>query len=126
MRDLGSGKFVEAAPALAERLDMPIQDGPIQRLGSFPSNEDVFPAINALVEIGEHAVPAIVDSLATRDRSKTFIDNAVIAVLHIKSEQRPATIHVFQAASDNLLAQGEKAESERLLAVIAMMSGIPK
>jgi hypothetical protein len=80
---LGRMKALEGAEALAERLDLHLTpSGRISSIG-IPTPDQEYPAIKALVAIGEGALPHITDALFAQKRSAQFKRNALFAVIMI-------------------------------------------
>jgi hypothetical protein len=77
---LGRLKALEGADALAERLDLHLTPSGLLLAGDRVIDDVEYPAIGALVAIGEGALPYIVDALFERERSKMFRWNALFAI----------------------------------------------
>ncbi len=82
--ELGDLRYAAASTLLAEYLNFKI--GPDE----FPAHpmkkielETYYPAIDALISIGEPALPAIADAVAVREREEWFKQNAKFVVAEI-------------------------------------------
>lgn len=84
---LGDLKAVEAAKALVEKLDFrdPTATEPSQ----------YYPALLALVEIGQPALPALLDAISTKNRTPFFLNNARI-LLNAWLPRRMVLAHIDQ------------------------------
>jgi len=108
---LGRMKAVEGAAAIAERLDLHLTASGMISSFRMPARDVEYPAIKALVGIGEGALPYIADALFAQKRSATFRSNALL------------TIHMIM---DGDLAKAQKYLRDRLAMYNAATKELPK
>jgi len=96
IRKLGELRAVEAAPAIAERLDFHMnKSGVALRRESLPPRA-YYPAIKALIDIGGAALPVIADALAAKSRSPLYNRNAMATLTGITGHRSRAQKYVRQ------------------------------
>lgn len=88
--ELGERRATGAVPTLSEKLDFHINAGGLFLTQEIPAPEIEYPAVQALLSIGEPSVPGIADALALRIRSETFVVNALYTVMEILDGNKPA------------------------------------
>lgn len=88
MSDLSQFKTVKAVHIFSNQLD-------------FAGKEGEFPTISALVNIGEPALPAIADAIATRGRSELFRNNGLQAMLQILKTPEAVSAALLGFADEN-------------------------
>jgi hypothetical protein len=66
-----------------------------------PSEDKTYPAVAALINIGEPALPAIADAIATRGRSELFRNNGLQAMLKILKTPGAVSATLSQFADEN-------------------------
>ena len=112
IKELGAMRAESASGPIAELLDCRFD---VKWEGEA---EDSYPAIGALVTIGEHAIPSIVDAIASRDRSDRFIESAEQTIWRIQGRKTASMVPVFQAALEKYKAKGLVKGSHRLEVVL--------
>jgi hypothetical protein len=89
---LGRMKAVEAVPAIVERLDLHIaESGRLVIMSEPRPYEDAYPAMQALMAIGEPALPFIADALGAKPRSekyKRLVRTTVVLIAGNKGKAR--------------------------------------
>jgi hypothetical protein len=80
---LGRMKALEAAGPILERLDLHVAAGGRIIRHGIPRMDVSYPAIKALTDIGEGALPYICDALADPKRSPRFRPIACIALIYV-------------------------------------------
>jgi hypothetical protein len=111
MLRLGRMKALEGAGALVERLDLHLTPSGLIRHTEIPARHVEYPAMKALMAIGEGAMPCIADALFAQKRSAKFKSNALL------------TIHMIM---DGDLAKAQKYLRERLAMHNAAAKDLPK
>jgi hypothetical protein len=110
IHELGRLRAVEAAPALVERIEL--RDDLKHTLD--PQMGELYPAMGALTQIGERALPAILQAIAAQERSDHFVGLCAETVLAIRNGQKAAVLNLFKEAADRLATQGKRQEAARL------------
>ncbi len=106
----------ELAADLSELLDLRVSD-PRNQQDASPLTEQ-YPAVEALIQCGVLATPAIVDAVATQEGSPEFIRNAVYVLTAIMGDPSLAREEV------NYLLR--KYKDERAKRLIDFLGMIPK
>ncbi len=123
IRELGRERYLPAVPALVKALDFkapetlpqparPIRPGPITWVGS------VYPAANALFQIGKAVVPALLDAIASPKTTDLVVRN-VIELLVATYREDPAEavtvlVHASRARTDHVASQRLWEAAERV------------
>lgn len=94
---LGTFQVHEAIPRLIELLGY--RYNPIKSIKVMTSGQ-VYPAIGALIRIGEPAVPLLVRSISIQDENPDLRKNALDTLLSIYREDPQHAIAVLQKAAD--------------------------
>jgi len=106
VKELGHLRAVKGIDVLVEKLDWDIK---FYSGGGILTREDRFPAILALIRIGKPAVQPIINAVALKDRSDTFVSNAAYTIHAITGEDNKAK---------NKIEETEKKHQERLQALV--------
>ena len=117
MLQLGDLRAEEAAPALAQFLDFHVSHTGQVRTGEIPPPEAVYPAVNALIRIGEPAVPASVRRWSAASEPSSSRPNAAYVVMQITGGNEPAR--------QVLLKLAEGLEGERRTRLTDLAETIP-
>lgn len=80
IRYLGLAHVDRAVPALVAMLGYKVPPQALRK----PTNDDLYPAIGALVNIGEPAVPALIEVLASKDNDSIESKNAIDSLMDMR------------------------------------------
>lgn len=102
IQQLGEMRAHVAAVVLAEKLDFHVNKEGIIRHNEPPSPDEEYPAVRALIQIGDPAVPSVIGAVAANERSPLFLRNAAYTIIKITGGEEAAQKLVADAAKERL------------------------
>jgi hypothetical protein len=111
---LGDERYVPAIDVLAKLLDFRRPATSREKQGLYihiQSIDEVYPAAKALEQIGEEALPAILDAIKAGTTSRTGRENALFVWMEIYKSESPRAISLLR----NEFNKSEEAVSKRNL-----------
>jgi hypothetical protein len=100
---LGDQRYEQAIPTLAKRLDFHWPPGVRQKQARFVVEHDgssIYPAANALKQMGAKALPAVLDAIRAGSTSRTAVEVAVSVWMTIYKDQAPTGVALLKQESD--------------------------
>jgi len=96
-------KYEAAIPEMTRLLDFHWPPGAHQKQARFVIEHDgssIYPAANALKQIGAKALPAVLDEIRAKSSSRTAVEVAVSVWMTIYKDQAPTGVALLKQESD--------------------------
>src|SRR6266496_4796843 len=111
IKQLGDSRHEPAAPVLTKFLDFRWPPDAHQKQRLFVLEHDgasIYPAANALVQIGKGAVPAVLSAIKSGIWSRDSMEVALSVWMTIYKDQAPIGVALLRQESDNAAQPGER------------------
>jgi len=108
MYRLGQDRYEPSVPVLVRLLDFRRPATEREKRGYYIHMQSIYPAVEALEEIGKNALPAVLEVIKSDSSSATARDNAVSVWMEIYKYESPKGVALLRQEAENATDNASK------------------